>query len=120
MVDLAGLRVLIVEDEVIIAMLLEETLHDAGCVVIGPVPRVDKAMEVARAEPLDFALLDVNLAGEKVFPVAEVLVERAVPFVFLTGYGRSGLPATYAQRPALAKPFKLAALMRVIAALLQT
>jgi DNA-binding response OmpR family regulator len=120
MVDFAGLRVLVVEDEVIIAMLLEETLHDAGCVVIGPVPRVDMAMEVARAEPLDFALLDVNLAGEKVFPVAELLVERDVPFVFLTGYGRSGLPPAYAQRPALAKPFKLAALLSVITALFQT
>ena len=120
MTNLAGLRVLVVEDEVIIAMLLEEALRDAGCVVVGPVPRVDKAIEAARAEPLDFALLDVNLAGEKVFPVAEVLVERDVPFVFLTGYGRSGLPTAYARRPTLAKPFRLPALLSTIAALFQS
>ena len=66
---------------------------------------------------LDCALLDVNLAGEKVFPVAEVLVRREVPFVFLTGYGRGILPAAYADRPVLAKPFRLAALLSLMTAL---
>jgi DNA-binding response OmpR family regulator len=114
---LEGLRALVVEDEVTIAMVLEDALREAGCVLVGPIPRVGKAVEVARAEPIDFALLDVNLAGEKVFPVADVLAERNVPFVFLTGYGRSELPAAYADRPAMAKPFKLAALLGVVAAL---
>jgi DNA-binding response OmpR family regulator len=119
MAALEGLRVLVVEDEVLIAMMLEEMLHEAGCVMVGPASRVEKAVEAARAEPIDLALLDVNLAGEKVFPVADALARRGVPFVFLTGYGRSSLPAPYADRPALSKPFKLAALLSALTALVQ-
>ena len=117
MATLEGLRVLVVEDETVIAMMLEEALLEAGCVVVGPLPRLAKAVEVAHVEPIDLALLDVNLAGEKVFPVADVLVRRKVPFVFLTGYGRGALPAAYADRPVLAKPFRLAALLGLMTAL---
>lgn len=117
MSPLVGKRGLVVEDEVLIAMVLEEMLRDAGCLVIGPVSRVDKAIEVARAARLDLALLDVNLAGKKVFPVAEVLVERNVPFVFVTSYARGLLPATYVDRPIVAKPFKVAALLSVVVTL---
>jgi DNA-binding response OmpR family regulator len=120
MANLSGLRALVVEDELVIAMTLEEALRGAGCEVVGPIGRVSAALEVARAERIDFALLDVNLAGEKVFPVAGLLEEKRVPFVFLTGYGQSELSDGYAHRPMLMKPFKFARLFGVIAATLTT
>lgn len=108
MAGLEGLRVLVVEDELLVAMSLEEVLRAAGCVVVGPIPRVEKALKAARDEAIDIALLDVNLAGERVYPVAEVLTQRRVPFLFMTGYGRDMLPAEHAGRPVVGKPFKLA------------
>lgn len=106
MATLEGLRVLVVEDELLVAMSLEEVLRDAGCVVVGPVPRVERALKAAREEAIDIALLDVNLAGERVYPVAEVLTQRRVPFLFMTGYGQEMLPAEHAGQPVLGKPFK--------------
>jgi DNA-binding response OmpR family regulator len=105
-VEFVGLRVLLVEDELLVAMMLEEVLRSEGCVIVGPVPRVEQALTVARDAPIDAAVLDVNLAGERVFPIADVLAERNVPFLFMTGYGRGMLPAKYAHLPALAKPFR--------------
>lgn len=119
MANLAGLRVLVVEDELFIAMMLEGALRDEGCVVVGPVPRVANAVKAAQDEPIDVAVLDVNLGGEQVFPVADALVERRVPFVFLTGYGGGVLPAAHADRPVLSKPFKYATLFGAIAAALE-
>jgi CheY-like chemotaxis protein len=115
MAALEGKRGLVVEDEVIIAMVLERMLRDAGCVVIGPISRVQAAIKTARAEPVDFALLDVNLAGDRVYPVANVLIERNVPFVFLTGYSRTELPPIYVHRPIVAKPFQIATLLSIVA-----
>jgi DNA-binding NtrC family response regulator len=112
--DLIGRRVLLVEDEFLVALTLEEALRDAGCVVLGPIPRVEKAVPVAREEAIDVALLDVNLAGEKVYPVAQALSERDVPFIFMTGYERVGLPATYADRPAISKPFMIDAMLDLL------
>lgn len=114
MAGLIGRRVLLVEDEFLVALTLEEALRDAGCVVLGPVPRVEKAVLVAREEAIDVALLDVNLAGEGVYPVAEALSERNVPFIFMTGYEREGLSATFADRPALSKPFKIEAMLDLL------
>jgi DNA-binding NtrC family response regulator len=116
MVELAGLRILVVEDELFVAMALEEILQLAGCVVIGPILRVANAVLVARDAEIDVALLDVNLAGEFVFPVAEALMERRIPFVLMTGYARSGVPPEYADRPALAKPFRSDAVLGALAA----
>src|SRR5262249_43137929 len=98
-------RVLVVEDDFLTALALEGMLIDAGCAVVGPVPRVSEALEVIEVERLDLALLDVNLAGERVFPVADVLVERGVPFVFTTGYSAEHLPPRHRNRPILAKPY---------------
>ena len=84
---LEGCRVLVVEDELAIAMLLESALEDEGCVIVGPYGGVRDALAAARNETLDLAVLDINLAGEMVFPVAEVLAERGVPFLILSGYG---------------------------------
>ncbi len=104
---LDGTRVLVVEDELLVAMMIEQVLRLAGCVIIGPVNDLPKALQAAREQAIDVALLDVNLAGARVFPVAAVLAERSVPYVFMTGYGRGMLPAEYANRPTIGKPFKL-------------
>jgi CheY-like chemotaxis protein len=112
---LDGCKVLVVEDEYLIASLIEQMLESAGCVVSGPVSRLAEAVEAACNIDCDAALLDINLAGERVFPVADLLSQRGVPFVFLTGYARDTLPAEYAGRPCLCKPFKSSDLFHAIA-----
>ncbi|KPF79074.1 response regulator [Brevundimonas sp. AAP58] len=103
---LDGCRVLVVEDESLVAMLLETMLEDMGCTPVGPIGTVDEALEVIAADPgLDAALLDVNVAGRVVFPVASALAERNVPFLFSTGYGEGGLPDDWRGRPTIQKPF---------------
>lgn len=103
---LNGRRVLLVEDESLVAMLLETILEDMGCLPVGPIATVDEALEVATNDPaLDAALLDVNVAGRQVFPVAAVLKARGVPFVFSTGYGEGGLPDEWKGQATIQKPF---------------
>ncbi|GAA0869343.1 response regulator [Brevundimonas basaltis] len=107
---IAGRRVLVVEDESLVAMLLETILEDMGCVPVGPAATVDEGLRLSGAEePLDAALLDVNVAGKQVFPVAQALKARGVPFVFSTGYGEGGLPDEWRGQPTLQKPFTEAA-----------
>ena len=84
---LQGVKVLVVEDEYLVATLMENMLASAGCVVAGPIPRLAQALDAASSEACDVAVLDVNLAGERVYPVADILAQRNVPFVFVTGYG---------------------------------
>jgi DNA-binding NtrC family response regulator len=108
---LTGRRVLIVEDELMIAELWEMALKDAGCEVLGPFPRIDPALRAIAATRIDAALLDVNLRGETVLPVAAALAEQRVPFLFVTGYGPSGVPAPYRDRPVLTKPCPLPTLL---------
>lgn len=103
--ELAGKRVLVVEDELLVAMLVEDILADAGCIVVGPFARVPEALAAARTALVDVALLDVNVAGETVFPVAHVLEGRGVPFLFVTGYGQAALPRDRPRWEACAKPF---------------
>lgn len=105
MTPFAGIRVLLVEDEGAVAMLIEEMLEELGCTTVASVPRLALARERAATADIDLAILDVNLAGERVFPVAEILRARQVPFLFSTGYGASGLPTEFAQCPVLHKPF---------------
>lgn len=102
---LEGRRVLVVEDEMLIAMSIEETLQGLGCVVVGPVGKLDDALRLAGGEALDAAVLDVTIRGGKVYPVAERLLARGVPFVLASGYGEWALPENLRDRPRLTKPF---------------
>jgi len=101
-----GFRVLLVEDENLVAMLLEDMLAELGHSVVGPVARLKKGLEMAQREAIDLAILDVNINGEQVYPVAEALAARGIPFVFSTGYGERGLPPRYRDHPTLQKPFR--------------
>jgi CheY-like chemotaxis protein len=103
---LAGRRVLIVEDEAMIALLIQDVLTELGSTVVGPASRIEEAIELARSSPLDLAALDLNLAGSPVYPVAEILTDRGVPFVFMTGYGQHGIAEPWRSRPSIAKPFR--------------
>lgn len=108
---LQGRRVLIVEDESLVAMLLETILEDMGCTPVGPMSNIDDGLRaVAEEEQLDAALLDVNVAGRQVFPVADALKARGVPFVFSTGYGEGGLIEPWRNHPTVQKPFTEAAI----------
>lgn len=102
----APLRVLIVEDEMLPAMLLEAVVIDAGHDA-RKAARLPKAMELATAEHFDAAVLDVNLAGEPVFPLAALLRERGVPFLFASGYGEAGVPREYDDCMVLQKPYSV-------------
>jgi DNA-binding response OmpR family regulator len=115
--DLAGLRVMVVEDELAIAMMVEMALEEQQCTIVGPFGSLTEALCAARTETMDVAVLDINLAGEMVFPAAEVLAGRGVPFLLLSGYGRSRLPLDRQEWPVCEKPFKLAELFSRLASL---
>ena len=107
-------RVLVVEDEMLIGMLLEDMLSDLGHEVAAIVPRLKEALAAVDRETYDLAILDVHLHGESAFPVAEALIAKGTPFVFATGYGERGLPENYRGRPVLQKPFAKDDLERVL------
>jgi DNA-binding response OmpR family regulator len=117
--SLEGLRVLVVEDDYLISLLFDDMLKSAGCVVVGPLPRLADAVKAAAKESCDAAVLDVNLGGERVYPVAKILVERRVPFIFVTGYSGETLPCEYAAQPRIAKPFKSAQLLGALSNLIE-
>jgi DNA-binding response OmpR family regulator len=99
-------RVLVVEDEYLIRMLLEDMLADLGYAVAGAVGTVAEGSDLATKGEFSAAILDVNLDGEEIFPVADILAERGLPFIFVTGYGERILPDRYRDRPTLQKPFQ--------------
>lgn len=110
-------RVLIVEDDPLIGMMLQDMLGELGCDPIGPAGSVAVALALLeRSRQLDAAVLDCNLRGEKVWPVADELAARRIPFLLSTGYGMAGVEARFSARPILAKPFNL---RRLAEALLQ-
>lgn len=110
-----GLRVLVVEDEYLVALLLEEDLRSAGCTIAGPHTSLSAANAAARGEPVGLAILDVNLNGEMVYPLAEELADRGVPLVFLSGYDIGHFPERFKTTPRVGKPHDRAALLREIA-----
>jgi len=103
--DLSGRRVLLVEDESLIVMLIEDALADFGCEIVGVASRFDDAISKARSLAFDLAILDVNLAGARTFPIAEIIRARGIPFVFSTGYGATSIPESLNSAPVLQKPF---------------
>lgn len=111
---LEGLKVLVVEDEMMVSMLIEDMLADLGCTVVGPASRLDEAIDLARTADLDCAVLDVNLGGQPIFPLADLLRERGAPFAFATGYGDAGLRDADRGTPVLQKPFREGDLARVL------
>jgi CheY-like chemotaxis protein len=111
-------RILVVEDEYLIRMLLEDMLSDIGHSVTAAVGTIAEAKELAANGEFDCAVLDVNLDGQEIFPVADILIKRGMPFVFVTGYGEGSLPETYRGRPALQKPFQSERLEQTLASLL--
>jgi CheY-like chemotaxis protein len=103
--SLRGCRLLVVEDDYMIADDLRGELIGAGAEVIGPVPTVAQALRMIESTAtLEGAILDVNLGGEKVFPLVDALQQRGIPWVFMTGYDRQGIPAAYADVPLCEKP----------------
>ncbi len=115
--SLAGCRVMVVEDEFLVAMLLENILQDEGVIIVGPFGRVLPAIEAAERAELDLAVLDVNVAGEKIHPVAEALSRRGVPFLLLSGYGAAAAP-DHPDWPVCSKPFDRKALLKRLSLLL--
>jgi CheY-like chemotaxis protein len=111
-------NILIVEDELMIRMLLEDMLTELGYQIAGAAGHVEEAIRLATDADIDVAILDVNLNGHTVSPVAEILDARGLPFVFATGYGERGLPARYRDRPSVQKPFEQEMLGRTLARVL--
>lgn len=104
--ELGGLRVLVVEDTLLIAELIASALDDCGCAVVGPAGHLERGLSLANSEKLDGAFLDVDLGGESCVPIAQALDARGVPYVFITGYDDlARLPAEYQAHPRLSKPF---------------
>ena len=103
----SGKRILVVEDELMIRMLLEDMLGELGYTIAAEAARIDEALQAAKDADFDLAILDVNLNGQPISPVADALVARGTPFVFATGYGEHGLPEPYRDRPTLKKPFQM-------------
>lgn len=99
-------------------MLAEEMLGEIGCIHHATAPTLSKALPLVEAGGFDLALLDVNVARERVFPVADALIARSIPFAFASGYGEDGLPEAYAARPLIGKPYSTQDLARALSAAL--
>ncbi len=113
-----GRRVLVVEDEMTIALIVEEMLIDMGAQVIGPESRLDAALLLAGEAALDAAILDVNIRGGNSYPIADILAERGIPFLFCSGYNDWALEERHRARPRLTKPYSLKELEDVVIQLL--
>lgn len=116
--SLSGKRVLLVEDEALIAMLAEEMLADLGCIVHGVAGTVSDALAIAQRGGFDLAVLDVNVARERVFPVADALIAQSIPFAFASGYGEQDIMDGYRDRPMVSKPYSALDLERALTAAL--
>jgi CheY-like chemotaxis protein len=111
-----GRRILVVEDELMIRMLLDGMLSDLGYTMAAEAGGVEEAVTLAKKADFDVAILDVNLNGQPITPVVEILIARGLPFVFATGYGQRGVPEAYRTNPTLQKPFQVEALAQALAA----
>ena len=112
--SIAGTRVLLVEDEAIIAMTAEDMLEELGCETVATAMTLAEALDAAERESFDVALLDINLNGSESLPVAAKLREAGLPFIFTTGYGAAGHGSAYEEAPLVTKPYQLADLEEAI------
>lgn len=108
------LRVFVAEDEMLVAVMLEGMIADLGHELVGTAAGFDQALTMAQRERFDFAILDVNLDGKEIYPVAEVLATRGIPFAFCTGYGPQRLPEPHRGRPVLQKPLQRRDLEKIL------
>jgi CheY-like chemotaxis protein len=115
MTALTGIRVLLVEDDSMVATLMSDLLDVLGCEVARTVSRLSDAINAAQTAAVDVAILDVNLEGRPVYPVADALIARHIPAIFCTGYGRAGIETRYQSMPVLTKPFDLSTLEHTLA-----
>jgi CheY-like chemotaxis protein len=115
---LSGRRVLVIEDELIILMMIEDMLADLGCESVVTVATVEKALVAIDSQAIDLAMLDMNLNGDKSPAVAEALTARGIPFVYSTGNGGSNIRDGYHDRPVLKKPFRNEELVEILTRLL--
>jgi len=113
-------RVLVVEDEYLIRMLLEDMLDELGYGLAAAVGTIAEAREHASKGDFNAAVLDVNLDGQEIYPVADIIAQRGLPFVFVTGYGQGSLAEPYRGRPSLQKPFQAEQLKSALSGLLET
>jgi DNA-binding NarL/FixJ family response regulator len=116
---LAGTRVFIVEDEALILSTLQDMLEDLDCQVVASAVRLDEALAMASELSFDIAILDVNIAGKRIDPVADLLADRGLRFFFATGYGHTSLPDRHRDRLVLAKPYRKRDLRAALAAVVQ-
>jgi CheY-like chemotaxis protein len=110
----SGGSVFLVEDEVMIRMMVADMLWELGYSIAAEAGEINEAIRLAQSAEFDFAILDVNVNGKVISPVADLIAARNRPFIFATGYGSSGLPAEYRDRPALQKPFQIETLAKAI------
>jgi CheY-like chemotaxis protein len=108
--ELSGRRMLIVEDEPMVAWVLDDMLNDFGCTVVGTADRIEEALAMIAEEDIDAVVLDVNLRSVMSYPVADQLLARSIPFVFTTGYARTRLLEAYRALPYLLKPYHRSAM----------
>lgn len=122
MVDqlLAGKRVLVVEDEMLVLMAIEDMLADLGCTSIAAAATIEQALSLIEAESFDLATVDVNLDGQRSDLVAKALSDHGVPFAFSSGYGKTGVADDYRDRPMLNKPYSYAQFIEVLTEVLDS
>lgn len=118
--ELSGMRVFVVEDEFLLAMQIEQELLSRGCSMIGPFGKLSEAIDAAPRHQFDLALLDVNLSGEMVYPLADELMRQRIPFVLVSGYGASNIPERFRAAPRVPKPYDPKALFEAIRQALAT
>jgi DNA-binding response OmpR family regulator len=111
---LQGRRILLVEDDIMISVLLGDALAEFGYEIVGPATRLAKAVELAATEAIDAAILDLDVAGKQVYPAAEKLAARGIPFAFVTGHRADAVVEIYRERPRLQKPFAVEELVRAL------
>jgi DNA-binding response OmpR family regulator len=112
--SLIGLKLLIAEDNYLIASVIEQILVAAGCIVSEPIPQLVQAQDEARHGDYDAAVLDINLNGERIYPVGDILSHRNIPCLFLSGYGAQVRPINFSKVPMLGKPFRRAELLNAV------